>query len=64
MNEKIIEYVEQKNKLFSFLFSINMLKTSDLAEIGIYLLENNIVDDNICILAGLEKSELEEVINW
>lgn len=64
MNEKIIEYVAQKNKLFSFLFSIDMLKTSDLAEIGIYLLENNIVDDNICILAGLEKSELEEVIDY
>lgn len=64
MNEKIIEYVAQKNKLFSLLFSIDMLKASDLAEIGIYLLENNIVDDNICILAGLEKSELEEVIDY
>ncbi len=64
MNEKIITYISKKNKLFSFLFSIGMLRTSDLAEIGIYLLENNIIDDNICILAGLESGELEEVIDY
>lgn len=41
-----------------------MFRTSDLVEIGIYLLENNIVDDNICILAGLESTELEKVIKY
>lgn len=64
MNEKIIEYISQKNKLFSFLFSLDMLRPLDLVEVGIYLLENNINDDNICILAGLENAGLEEVIYY
>jgi len=64
MENNVKEYISQRNRIFEFKYSLGLLNTAELVEIGIYLLENNIQDDNICILAGLNNAFIDEVLKY
>src|SRR5690606_38502088 len=64
MKDKVIEYISKKNCIFEYKHALGILKTSELVEIGIYLLENCISNDNVCILAGLNNESIDEVIKY
>lgn len=64
MKDKVIEYIAKRNCIFEHKHALGILRTSELVEIGIYLLENNISDDNVCILAGLNNESIDEVLKY
>src|SRR5690606_28366302 len=58
------EIVSERNTIIEYKYSLGMLDSSELIEVGILLLENGFDDDCICILAGLNNEPLDEVLKY